>query len=615
MANQLEIRTTDPGFEKVQRDFDALPRSLKEIILRGSEVGQTFERMRSRADGAGRGIAAAGRSGSEAVQAMAGQAVKFVGALTGGISVVAAIQQGIAKVREHLEGVIAMQDKALKSQQTFAQALGKLTLNDRSLKDDPKTFQRYREASLKYGEALGEGGAARVATAAAGLRSGTFGASEDDRLKALEIAAKMAIQGGPDFNIEAAAIAITNTATSLKGKVAPGTEAAVAAGFVSEMGTQFAGAAAEVFAKTPLLIAAEQVGATKEQVSALFSMASVGTGREAGALATAIPRIITTAGEAPVVKRLDLQGGTNAEKLFDFIGKLSQAEDPTKTVGQFTGSAEDQLILLALANKQREGAMAASLRGFKGAFAGRPEVDMDLAFLAKEAPEFGRYKSILEEEGKDETGDVLLGQAERSAAQRRLIELASRFGDTEVSDFFRDERRMLKRVGDKPAHEFESEESDRIRSRAIARLLGSAIGENYHWASGMARQLPRVSDEARQRSGPGQLRAGNYGDYIEQQLLAIGEEFGPERMMAEAARFVSPRGGIDKTELQALKAAGVPGSDLSRVSTMYETGDPRFQEQFLQMMLRVHETLDKLPDRLAEANRQQPPRPAADLPD
>lgn len=53
-GSSIELRTTDPGFAKVQRDFDALDKQQQKLILSGSSVGRTYESMRRKMSTAGR---------------------------------------------------------------------------------------------------------------------------------------------------------------------------------------------------------------------------------------------------------------------------------------------------------------------------------------------------------------------------------------------------------------------------------------------------------------------------------------------------------------------------------------------------------------------------------
>lgn len=54
MPDAIELKLTDPGFDKVIADFDALPKKLQQTVLQGSAVGREYGRMKGQMAAAGK---------------------------------------------------------------------------------------------------------------------------------------------------------------------------------------------------------------------------------------------------------------------------------------------------------------------------------------------------------------------------------------------------------------------------------------------------------------------------------------------------------------------------------------------------------------------------------
>lgn len=128
MADALELRCTDPGFEKVQRDFDKLPKSMQKVVLEGSAVGRQFQKMEGQ-------LNKTGKSGKSAMSGIAGEVSGMLmsyASLAGAIGLATRAMRAMNEERKRGAQGVLNEEQAIRQ-------YGQLT-------NDPKEIKRMVEA-------------------------------------------------------------------------------------------------------------------------------------------------------------------------------------------------------------------------------------------------------------------------------------------------------------------------------------------------------------------------------------------------------------------------------------------------------------------------------------
>lgn len=517
----LNIEARTAGMQQTQDAFDKLSAAEQKAVVAGSALGKQLDSHKRHKD----------------VFAEMGKGVlQFAGALGIATSAQGLLSAGIGKIREEYERLVALQKAAATTQQTFGEAMGGLLANNPL--ENKAFFERARAFALREGAVLGAAGPAMTIQGLTALRGAVPEGTEAQQEAAMKAAIRQALID-PSTNLGQFATA------ALKIQLGAGIGGQQAANVLGVYGARAGGDIATLAGTIPALAASAGPRAPLSDILALHAFGTTVTGDTTGEKTSrAVRQMVSDLATKDLRvggRAMRFKSGNVIDRLQEGIAAIAAGQygDPEKALVAFAEQlGEGEELKSIVKGVAKGGATFADTRRFmRGAAGGTEDLQAQLLAIKGQLGPGKSQEAIKTAEGERSVAELFDAQAEWERAGQRVQNLRDRLG--------------MDGLGPIPGKGVWG---------WLARTGGLAPGPQERAAvSGVLQELLVGAGATSEQAA---------------RVEAVFRGGGMDAALGEFARagLVSPAGGINRAESEALRMAGVTDEQLERMGRLWADG-------------------------------------------